>query len=58
MTLTPALFADLLMNKHIRTTPRADNVLLTSPPDMLEEGSCGVVEGGQRGVAEGLHTLL
>jgi len=25
---------------------------------MLEEGSCGVVEGGQRGVAEGLHTLL
>jgi len=30
----------------------------TSTPDMLEEGSCGVVEVGQRGVAEGLHTLL
>ena len=41
------------LHKHV-----SDNALLTCTPDMLEEDSCGAVEGGQRGVAEGLHTLL
>ena len=46
-----ALFG--LLAQHV-----SDNALLTCTPDMLEEDSCGAVEGGQRGVAEGLHTLL